>query len=1036
MTSNSLINTASFTPNSLQPPNAWVGHLPFAAWVIQEIEPKIFVELGTHTGNSYFAFCQSVVENNIPTKCYAVDTWQGDEHAGQYSNDVFVKVNEHNQEHYAEFSLLFRMTFDDALSSFADESIDLLHIDGLHTYESVRHDFETWLPKLAPGAVVMFHDTNVRERGFGVWKLWEELQVNYSNNLEFVHSHGLGVLQINNVPYNKKFEWLQPDTFTKQQLISYFASIGARQLERYESYELKTYVANLRQAIAECDGQIDSLNQTIAEREKHFEEWALKIVSSTSWRITLPLREAKKWVSSPKIQAKRYFKWLLRSTKRCYQKLPLSYKTKAAHRNMLAKFAPKLLLAIASDVSNLPILILPILIELPEKYENKIDFVKNINIPLSQQPVVSIIIPIYGQIDYTLRCLASIGANLPKVSFEVIVVDDCSPDNSSKVLKANKHIYLIQNTQNQGFIRSCNAGAKKAQGEFLYFLNNDTQVTPGWLDELLLTFEQFPGTGLVGSKLIYPDGRLQEAGGIIWQDGSAWNFGRLQDPLLPVYNYAREVDYCSGASIMVPKALYDELGGFDEHYLPAYCEDYDLALKVRAKGYRVIYQPMSTVVHYEGVTSGTDLLKGAKAYQVQNLDKAFEIWKDKLLDHQPNGVNVDKAKDRCSTRRVLVLDHCTPMPNHDAGSLLTFNMLLLLREMDFQVTFIPEDNFLYMPLHTPELQRVGVEVLYAPYVVSVEQHVKEFGDRYDLVLLFRPVTVERHLSSIKTFCKNAKFLYHTVDLHFLRIERESKLHNDNKKLKASEIMKIREYTAIKSTDVTIVVSAIECDLLRLDFPDIKLHVYPLIMDINKKVKSLSTRKNIVFVGGYQHAPNIDAVKYFVSEIMPLLRVQLPGVKFFAVGSNLTKEIEALSCDDVIITGFVDDLNLLLDEMRVSIAPLRYGAGIKGKISGAMAAGLPSVSTTIGAEGMSLIDGENILLADDAVKFATAIVKLYSDEELWNQISVNGLLYAEKVWGSEAAWNNLAVILNDLNFNTVRKKRPLTLYKRHFNVNIQ
>ena len=271
------------------------------------------------------------------------------------------------------------------------------------------------------------------------------------------------------------------------------------------------------------------------------------------------------------------------------------------------------------------------------------------------------------------------------------------------------------------------------------------------MDELLITFEQFPGTGLVGSKLIYPDGRLQEAGGIIWQDGSAWNFGRLQDASLPVFNYAREVDYCSGASIMIPSKLYAELGGFDEHYLPAYCEDYDLALKIRKKGYRVIYQPMSTIVHYEGITSGTDTSKGTKAYQVQNLEKAFEIWQDTLLDYQPNGVDVDKAKDRSATKRALVLDLCTPTPNHDAGSLLTFNMLLLLREMDFQVTFIPEDNFLYMPLHTTELQRVGVEVLYAPYVTSVEQHLKEFGDRYDLVLLFRPVTVERHLSSIKTF---------------------------------------------------------------------------------------------------------------------------------------------------------------------------------------------------------------------------------------------------------------------------------------------
>jgi hypothetical protein len=248
MNQNNLLEVAAFSPRSLRQPNAWVGHLPFAAWVIQEVAPKIFVELGTHSGNSYFSFCQSVVENNLPTKCYAVDTWQGDEHAGHYDDEIFAGVNAHNVLHYAGCSQLMRMTFDDAVIHFADESIELLHIDGLHTYEAVRHDFETWLPKLAPGAVVMFHDITVRERGFGVWKLWEELQVLYPNNLEFVHSHGLGVLQLNNATYTEDLEWLHPRTHAhespdKQRLINYFAALGTRQLECFELGELKQLVA-------------------------------------------------------------------------------------------------------------------------------------------------------------------------------------------------------------------------------------------------------------------------------------------------------------------------------------------------------------------------------------------------------------------------------------------------------------------------------------------------------------------------------------------------------------------------------------------------------------------------------------------------------------------------------------------------------------------------------------------------------------------------------------------------------------------------
>ncbi len=267
MTLNSLITAASFTPDLLQAPSAWLGHLPFAAWVIQEASPKIFVELGTHWGHSYFSFCQSVVEAGISVKCYAVDTWHGDEHAGQYNDEVFDKVNAHHQEHYAGFSRLLRMTFDEAVIYFANESIELLHIDGLHTYEAVRHDFETWLPKLAPGAVIMFHDINVREREFGVWKLWEELQMSYPNNLEFVHSHGLGVLQLNNAVDDKKLEWLQTGSAEKQRLTKYFAALGSRQLERFDLNQLKQHACSLDQAVVDRDGQIADLNQAVAERD-------------------------------------------------------------------------------------------------------------------------------------------------------------------------------------------------------------------------------------------------------------------------------------------------------------------------------------------------------------------------------------------------------------------------------------------------------------------------------------------------------------------------------------------------------------------------------------------------------------------------------------------------------------------------------------------------------------------------------------------------------------------------------------------------
>lgn len=652
---------------------------------------------------------------------------------------------------------------------------------------------------------------------------------------------------------------------------------------------------------------------------------------------------------------------------------------------------------------------------------------KEIRLPTSSTPRISVVIPVYGKVDYTLMCLRSIADCSIQVPFEVIVVDDCSPDNTLDALQGVSGVRVVSNQTNQGFIRSCNAGAAVALGEYLCFLNNDTQVCGGWLDELVRTYDDFSGVGLAGSKLVYPNGKLQEAGGIIWRNESAWNFGRGEDPSHPMFNYARETDYISGASILIQKKLFDELGGFDELYLPAYCEDADLALKVRSRGLKVMYQPLSVVVHYEGITSGTDINQGAKAYQVQNMHKMFERWHELLSSNEPAGGDVDRAKDRGSKYRVLVLDMWTPTPDRDAGSVIALNLMLILRQMGFQVTFIPTGNFSYLAGYTQNLQRAGIEVLYGPYCTTVKQHLKKSGNRYDLVLMFRPAIVNNYLSDVRKFCRQAKVLFHTQDLHFLRLTREAELFKDAAMQKVADEMKQMEFAAIRKVDASIVVSTAELELLSPELPGEKIYVLPLIMDVRGSDKSFSDRRNIVFVGGYQHPPNMDAVQFFVTAVMPLLRQRLQGVIFYAVGGNPPAEIQALASDDVVITGHVQDLNPMLDQMRISIAPLRYGAGIKGKIGMAMAVGLPTVATSLAAEGMPVKHDENILVADGAEGLADAVTRLYQDEALWNMLSRNGLEFAEKAWGGEAAWSTLHDILHDMGVSSLREKHPLKLY---------
>ena len=191
----------ALTPKNLRFPFSWVGHIPFIMWMMPRLKPKKFVELGTHSGNSYLAACQSIKQHELNTYCYAVDTWQGDVHAGQYDEDVYKVLCEDHHPNYASFSTLMRMTFDEASSQFEDKSIDLLHIDGLHTYDAVKHDFYTWLPKLSDNAVVLFHDTTVTDRNFGVYKFWDEIRIQYRYTLNFTHCNGLGVLFFNR-PYN------------------------------------------------------------------------------------------------------------------------------------------------------------------------------------------------------------------------------------------------------------------------------------------------------------------------------------------------------------------------------------------------------------------------------------------------------------------------------------------------------------------------------------------------------------------------------------------------------------------------------------------------------------------------------------------------------------------------------------------------------------------------------------------------------------------------------------------------------------------
>jgi GT2 family glycosyltransferase len=348
-------------------------------------------------------------------------------------------------------------------------------------------------------------------------------------------------------------------------------------------------------------------------------------------------------------------------------------------------------------------------------------------------PRVSIVIPVHGKIEFTWACLRSIAEHCSGVDHEVVVVDDASPDETPSLAGAAAGLRLLRNETNLGFIGACNRGAAEARGEYVVFLNNDTRVRPQWLEWMLRTFEAAPGVGLVGSQLIFPDGTMQESGSIVFRDGRAWNYGRRGDPDDDRHRYLRDVDYCSGASIMLPRALFERLGGFDPLFSPAYYEDTDLAFRVRREGLRTVVQPLSRLTHYEGITAGTDVSAGTKRYQVLNHEKFFARWRDVLASAGEFGVDVERQKERAVRRRALLVD---AMP-HAGGAPLADLVRLpaRLRAAGAKLTVFPTGAL--DDACANALRAAGIEVLTPRFAGTLEAHLAREDVAYDVVLVDR-----------------------------------------------------------------------------------------------------------------------------------------------------------------------------------------------------------------------------------------------------------------------------------------------------------
>lgn len=616
----------------------------------------------------------------------------------------------------------------------------------------------------------------------------------------------------------------------------------------------------------------------------------------------------------------------------------------------------------------------PILVKSPEEVlKTRLTFAR------PKDPLVSIVIPAGHDLSCIYHCLSTIAIEVSDaLSYEVIVVDDSGSELISDFFsQQTSGINYIKSEGKKGYVHLCNAGAKMSNGKLVCFLRPDVQVKTDWLEALVKTFQD-EKVGGAGSKMMYQNGLLQEAGAFVYSDASTVSYGNFRNPDHPEYNYIREVDYCEGISFMLGKDDLIRIGYLNINLDPSHAI-IDSCFTIRHElGKKILFQPLSQVIVSED-----------KWPQPEHSTIKFrEKWAAALQAYPPpHQINLALEKYR-PERTILVIDDTTPTPDQDSGSLRLFQLMKIMRSMGYHLIFLANDGK-KKGRYTNDLIAIGAEIIYkfpnrkgmleilAEKIRSVDvAWICKFQNNIDFDFIF-------------DINKKLKRVYDTIDLHYLRIQREADLIKDNRLLAHAQLVKEIEISNAKKADLTISITEDERLLLAQEGIE---HVVSIpnihSTKMNEDSASFRERSGLLFIGGYAHKPNIDCAKWLIEEIMPEVWEINPSIKITLLGSNPTKEILSLASDKVSVPGYILDVSPYFNHARVFVSPLRFGAGMKGKIGQSLEFGLPIVTTDIGAEGMNLIDGESVIIANETREFADKILEIYNNEQLWQKIRSN------------------------------------------------
>ena len=1126
-------------PQRLGKPSGWWGHVPFAGWLIDALRPRVLVELGTHHGVSYAAFCEAVRGGQLATRCYAIDSWAGDAHAGFFDPAVFQDVKAFNDAHYAAFSELIRADFDAAVGHFADGSIDLLHIDGFHTYEAVRHDYETWRSKLSARAVVVFHDTNVRRDDFGVHRFFAELSREFPH-FEFLHGNGLGLLahgkdmaepiaslcalngteqggllrdrfsalgarwqgvaneqemersfaeQVRNLQAHNARELganQGASALVRAQLVEAQAGLeNAQRAERRlrdereevlrETGQLRNEVGRMHQAYAELERGLHELQQVIAQLSDRNTDLtvALQGAERTARGLLPALLDRSGGAEPPapqgllqRLQARvngraecpapptdldlvrrsPFFdaEWYLQTYPdvavagadaaehyalhggRTENRDPGPWFSTGAYLRDNPDVAAQGLNALAHFEAHgqhehreypmrslvpLPRAVTPVNVEpavdvkqafRQQSRQELADFLSSgraLVLPTVEQPRVSVIVVLHNQGELTFKCIEALCARMD-VPCEVLLVDNASTDDTAVLLERVQGARVFPQAENLHFLRAANLAAAQARGDCLLFLNNDAQVGEGALSAALSLLDEQARVGAVGGKVVLLDGRLQEAGSIVWSDGGCSGYGRGRDPQDAEFQFRREVDYCSGAFLMVRRALFNALGGLDLAFAPAYYEETDLCMRIRQAGCTVVYDPQIDIRHYEFGSSDTE--KAAIALMEAHREVFAARHAQVLADgHRPHGTRDIEVRQRDAGRqRVLVIDDCIPVPSLGSGFP---RAQLLVRELCDSGAFVS-----HYPLASPlvdmeEAYRVlprEVEIVADLGISGLTRFLRERMGYYDVVIVSRPHNMDRFLQAcqeVPGFRAVTTLVYDAEAIFASREALRAEVLGHAAPPLDGHMGLERELQMARSAHCVLAVSGIEAERFRQAGC---AHVRALGHGVQVQPTSREhrDRRNLLFVGRLQEesSPNADSMLWFVREVMPLLDQRIgTGYALDIVGRCSGKLVAALGGERVVFHGRVEDVQPFYDQARVFVAPTRFAAGIPLKVQEAAAYGVPVAATDLIAEQLGWGAKGELLHAATAEALADACARLYLDEGLWNHTRQASLAAVER-----------------------------------------